>query len=421
LRPVALLNARTNTAGALAVIPAVPIAGTRRIVRAHRAAGGPLPVSRRRFVHALGAGSLGALLAPGAAARGLEARRGGEREAAPPGALVRLDSNENPNGPGRAALDAMAAALAGSHRYADDAVDALRTAVARAHGVERANVWVGAGSTDLLRAAVYAWTSPARPLVTAAPSFETPVAEAARTGAPVRAVPVHGDDLRLDLAAMAAAARDAGLVYVCNPNNPTATVHGRDAVADFVGRLRREAPGCVALVDEAYHEYVDDPRYASAVPLALEDPRVVVARTFSKVHGLAGARAGYAVGHADAIARLAPYVLDLGVSGAAAAGAAASLAAAAHVERERAANRAAREFTRRFFVDAGFAPAASEANFLMVDLRRDVRAFREACRADGVLIGRLFPPLARHARVTVGTMDEMRRATEVFRRVLAAS
>jgi len=386
-------------------------------------------VSRRRFVHALGAGSLGALLAPTAAARGLEARRDPDARAtatrgAPgaPGVLVRLDSNENPNGPGRAALDAMAAALAGTHRYAFGAAEALRDAVARAHGAQPANVWVGAGSTDVLRAAVHAWTGPARPLVTAAPSFETAAVEAARLGAPVRAVPVRGHDLRLDLAAMGVAAGgDAGLVYLCNPNNPTATVHARDAVADFVGRLRREAPGCTVLVDEAYHEYVDDPRYATAIPLALEDPRVVVARTFSKVHGLAGMRVGYAVGHADAIARLGPHMLDLGVNGVGAAAALASLGAAAHVERERALNREAREFTRRFFVDAGFAPSASEANFVMVDLRRDVKAFRDACRERDVAVGRLFPPLLTHARVTVGSLDEMRRATEVFRSVLRST
>lgn len=388
-----------------------------------------MSVSRRRFVHVLGAGSLGALLAPTASARGLEARHDAHEDAQVGDAsaravaqypLVRLDSNENPNGPGRAALDAMAAALAGAHRYAFNATAALRDAIARAHGVQPANVAVGAGSTDVLRGAVHAWASPVRPLVTAAPSFETAAVEAARLGAPVRAVPVRGD-LRLDLAAMGGAARDAGLVYLCNPNNPTATAHARDAVAGFVGRLRRESPGCAVLVDEAYHEYVDDPRYATAIPLALEDPRVIVARTFSKVHGLAGMRVGYAVGHADAIARLAPHMLEIGVNAAGAAAALASLGAAAHVEQERARNREAREFTRRFFVDAGFAPSASEANFVMVDLRRDVKAFREACRVRGVAVGRLFPPLLTHARVTVGSMDEMRRATDVFRSVLRSA
>ena len=188
---------------------------------------------------------------------------------------------------------------------------------------------------------------------------------------------------------------------------------------DFVARVHRVEPRCTVVVDEAYHEYVDDPRYASALPLALEDRRVVVARTFSKVHGLAGLRVGYAVGHADTIADLAPHALDIGVNGLGAAGALASLADTGRVAREQALNREAREHTRRFFVDAGFAPADAQANFLMVDLRRDAAAFRDACRAEGVLIGRLFPPLRTHARVSIGTMDEMRRATDVFRRLLA--
>jgi len=378
-------------------------------------------LSRRRFVHLLGAGGTGAMLAPAVAARGLEAAlAGGRRAPIDPAALVRLDSNENPNGPGPAARDALAVALGGVHRYPDDAVDALTAAVARANGVDAAHVCVGCGSTDVLRAAVYAYCGPTRALVTAAPTYEAPSADAERVGAAVRAVPVRGD-LRLDLAAMADAARGAGLVYLCNPNNPTATVHGRAAVSDFVARVLRDTPDCTILVDEAYHDYVDDPSYASAIGLALENPRVVVARTFSKVHGMAGLRVGYAIGTRPTIEAIARHTLSLGVNGPGAAAALASVGAADHVAHERALNRDARDFTRRFFVDAGYAPSASETNFVMVDIRRDAQAFRDACRAQGVAIGRLFPPLRTHARVTIGTMDEMQRATAVFRRVLGTA
>jgi histidinol-phosphate aminotransferase len=386
-----------------------------------------MPLSRRRFVHLLGAGTAASLAAPAAAAaasRGLEARfaaRGDDGGPGPDDDVIRLDSNENPNGPGRAALDALAGAAAGAHRYPFAAADALRAAVARLHGADAANVAVCCGSTDVLRACVQAFAGPGRALVTAAPTFETPAAEAALAGAPVTAVPVRAD-LRLDLDAMAAAAaRGAGLVYVCNPNNPTGTVHGRDAVRALVERVLREAPGCAVVVDEAYHEYVDDSAYATAVPLALAHPRVVVARTFSKVYGLAGARVGYAVARADTMQALAPRALDIGVNALGAAAALATLGDAAHLEGERARNRAAREYTRRFFADAGYAPAPSEANFLMVDLRRDAGPFRAACRAAGVRVGRPFPPLLTHARVTFGTMDEMRRATAVFRRALATA
>lgn len=385
-----------------------------------------MSVSRRRFVHLLGAGAAGSLLAPTASARGLESLGGGRAGAdGPPDAprradVIRLDSNENPNGPGRAALDALAAAVAGAHRYGFAGADALRAAIARSHGVAPASIALGCGSTDILRAVVQGSVSPSRGLVTAAPTFESPAREAERLGAPVRAVAVRGD-LRLDLAAMAAASRGAGLAYLCNPNNPTATVHARDAVEGFVAAVLRDTPDCTVLVDEAYHEYVDDPRYASAIPLALANPRVVVARTFSKVHGMAGLRVGYAIGHPDAMAAVDRHTLDIGVNALGAAAALGALGDPAHVERERSRNREARELTRRFFVDAGYAPAPAETNFLMVDLRRDARAFRDGCRAAGVLVGRAFPPLHTHARVTIGTMDEMRRATAVFRKVLTSA
>ena len=383
-------------------------------------------LSRRRFVQALGAGSAASLLAPAAVARGMEARFAAPDEGRPrprrgEPELIRLDSNENPDGPDRAALEAMTAALAMAHRYPDDAADALRAAVAHAHGVAIENVTLGAGSTDVLRAAVVAYVSPTRHLVTAAPSYEAAPREAKLLGAETRAVPVRGTDLKLDLLAMAEAARGAGLVYLCNPNNPTATVHGAAAVNDFIGRVLAHTPDCTILVDEAYHEYVDDPSYATAIPTALANPRVIVARTFSKVHGLAGMRVGYGVGHKDTIATIAPRTLDIGVNLLGAVAAKASLEAAGRVARERDRNREARDFTRRFFADAGFAPVPSDANFMMVDLHRDAKAFRMACKARGVLIGRVFPPLLTHARVTIGTMDEMQRATAVFKQVFASS
>jgi histidinol-phosphate aminotransferase len=331
-----------------------------------------------------------------------------------------LNSNENPTGPGPAARAALGSALVQAPLYPDAAADALRVAVARAHGVPTASVCLGCGSTDVLRAAVQAYATPGRPLVTASPSYESPVFEAERVGAAVRAVPL-GADLRLDLAAMATAAPGAGLVYVCNPNNPTATVHGREAVYGFVTRLRRQDDPPVVLVDEAYHDYVDDPGYDSVLPLAVETPGVIVARTFSKAHGLAGLRVGYAIGHPTTIEAITRHTLHIGVNGLGASAAMASLQAPGHVAAERARNRAAREYTLRFFRERGYTTSDAEANFLMVHLRRDVRAFREACRERGVLVGRPFPPLLSHARISIGTMAEMERAAAVFAGVLAAS
>jgi histidinol-phosphate aminotransferase len=220
---------------------------------------------------------------------------------------------------------------------------------------------------------------------------------------------------------MAAASSGAGLLYVCNPNNPTSTVQGAQPINDCVARVLRDTPTETILIDEAYHEYVDDPTYSTAVPLAMANPRVIVARTFSKVHGLAGLRVGYAIARPETIAVLRPWVLPVSVNQLGAAAALASIGVQARIDRERARNREAREFTRKVFADAGYPSVVSDANFIMVDVRRPSTRFAEGCKANGVLVGRPFPPLTNYARISIGTMDEMHQASDVFRRVLATA
>ena len=392
-------------------------------------------VSRRGFVKAAGAGGVGLLAAPLMGARGSEAARewalpGGEltpfasderaalRLAAPE--ALRLDSNENPNGPGAAALDAVRSMFTEAPRYPDLTSAAVLQAIAAHHRVPAENVLVGCGSGEILRMASYAFTTPKRALVTGAPSFEDPVRHSEMMGAPIRAVPVDAS-LRLDLDAMLAQVAGAGMVFLCNPNNPTGTVHGAAAVRDFIAEVHRRAPECVVMVDEAYHEYVDDPDYATAVPIALADPNVIVVRTFSKVYGMAGLRAGYVVGQPATLARMARHRLPNAINVLAAAAAVATLPDAEHLAREQRQNRDAREFTRKALAEMGFAAPPSSANFIMVPIGRDARVFRDACRQKGVLVGRPFPPLLTHARISIGTMDEMKRAVGVFRQVLAGA
>jgi histidinol-phosphate aminotransferase len=211
----------------------------------------------------------------------------------------------------------------------------------------------------------------------------------------------------------------AGLVFFCNPNNPTATVFGDADVRAFVARVRRASPATYILVDEAYHEYVEDPSYRTAVPLALADPNVVVSRTFSKVFGMAGLRVGYAIVHRDTARRLRPWRLGSGISVLALGAATAMVSDREHVALEQRRNRETKAFTRAFFEKAGYEVGPSEANFLMINLRRDMRPVRDACRTEGIAVGRPFPPLTSWLRVSIGTMDEMQKATEVFRKVLA--
>lgn len=398
-----------------------------------------MPLSRRSFVRTLGTGSAGMLALPWVAARGAEAGTGGLAATGGAGAPVpfdgdgdvagralapqalRLDSNENPYGPAPAVIEAVRAALGESKRYAYAPTAALRAALAKANGgLAEDQLMLGAGSAEVLRTAVLAFTSGTRPLVVAVPTYEAPARDAALFGHGVREVPVR-EDLSLDLERLAEAAVGAGLVFLCNPNNPTGIVHDRAAVEAFIARVHRESPETTVLVDEAYHEYVDDPRYGSCMAIAATDPRVVVTRTFSKVHGLAGLRVGWAAGTAPTIAAMRRFAVPLAVNGLGASAALAALAQpATHVERQRALNREARELTARWFRDRGYAVGPSETNFLVVDVRRDVKAFQAACRAEGVLVGRSFPRMATRARISIGTTDEMRRATEAFARALQA-
>jgi histidinol-phosphate aminotransferase len=399
-----------------------------------------MPVSRRSFVKVASVGGIGALTAPLIGARGSEALREGAegegirwaalspefgadsraalRRRAP--AAIRLDSNENPNGPGKTALDAIRAMFSEAPRYPDVPTVELTQAIATHFKVAPENVLIGCGSGEILRMASYAFTSPERALVTGAPSFEDPVRHSEMMRAPIRAIPVDAS-LRLDLSRMLDATAGAGLVFLCNPNNPTATVHGAAAVRDFITETNRRSPDTIIMVDEAYHEYVDDPTYATAMPIALANPRVVVVRTFSKVFGMAGLRAGYAIGQAETIAAMRKHRLPNSINVLAAGAAIATLSDAAHLERERKLNQAAREYTRQSLASMGFASPASHTNFVMVPIGRDSKVFREACAKQGILVGRPFPPLDTHARISIGTMDEMKRAMDVFRQVLTGA
>lgn len=378
---------------------------------------------RRLFTGGLGSSDEAGWIA----ARGREAWAAGDRDqqpGAPASRLIRISSNENPLGPGAHVVGAITDAFPQAARYPGNAVvheGALIAALAKRFDARAAQVTLGAGSGELLTNAVRAFTSPARPLVTAWPSFEAPRVTAEKIGTPVREVGFDAG-LKIDLAQMIAAAKGAGLVFFCNPNNPTATVHGKTAVADLVKAVRAASPDTVILVDEAYHDYVTDPSYESAMPLALSTPNVFVARTFSKAHGMAGLRAGYAVGDPAVIARLAAFKTPNAVGTLTLAASVASLANTAHIAAERARNTDVRAFTVKALADMGITGTDSQTNFLFADIKRPAAGFRDACRVAGVLVGRDFPPFEkRYCRISLGTMDEMQRAVAVFRTVLGGA
>jgi histidinol-phosphate aminotransferase len=396
-----------------------------------------MAVSRRDFLHPFGWAGTGAQVPRSAltgafiGARGLEALLAEAQQEArsappvvPPGvAEIRISSNENPLGPGQRALDAIVGKFpeAGRYPFNSTPLDSdLVAAIAKKFDTKPANVVLGAGSQEILKTAVRAFTSPAKALVAGSPTFENCTNIAKQLKHKVVEVKVDGS-FRLDVDAMIAAAKGAGLVYFNNPNNPTATVHPAKPVSDLVARIHRSSPNTAILIDEAYHDYVTDPSYQSAVPLALETPNVFVTRTFSKAYGMAGMRIGYAIGQVDTIKALARLKMPYNVSVLGVAAAIAALDDQRHIEQERARNTAAREFTLKALDDLGCRATDSQANFVFVEIHRPAKDFRDACAKSGVVVGRDFPPFEKtHARISIGTMDEMNKAVDVFRSVLRA-
>ena len=376
----------------------------------------------RRDVGRLMTAGVAALVLPGRAS-GSSTGRAERALGGAPGAPVafRLSSNENNYGLAPAAVAAirLKPVLGEACRYGGESAGQLTAALAKAHGVPPENIMLAAGSGEILRAVTLAFTGPGKALVSASPTFESPGRTAQGAKAEVRAIPVAPDGT-LDLPAMAAAAPGAGLAFVCNPNNPTGGINPEAAVTTFVKAFRGAAPEGYILVDEAYCDYVTDSSYASAIPITMTDPRVLVSRTFSKIHGMAGIRVGYVVGHPNALSAIRGKTSAGTLSSMSAAAALASFEDQEHLIRQRALNRDARAYTRKAFEGAGYQVLPSEGNFVMVDVRRESAVYQQMCREVGVTIARPFPPLTTYARITIGTMDEMRKAVPLMIPLLAA-
>jgi histidinol-phosphate aminotransferase len=388
-----------------------------------------MALTRRGFIQTAGIGAAGALTSSWIGARGREHSVWSAFEptlhAVEPGQIV-LASNENPLGPGRVVLNAVQAAFGEGGRkpgrYSGSSRD-LIDAIAKKQKVKPENVVLGCGSTQILRSATHLFTAKDKPLVGTIPTYEECAGYAEMMGHPVRPVALDAE-FKLDLDKLADAARGAGLVFYCNPNNPTATYVGARATRDFIARVNRESPDTTILIDEAYFDYVTDPDHDTHIPVAVENPRVLVARTFSKAYGMAGLRMGYAVGHPETIKKMADWDGGSGTSSlnvlALHAGIAAIQQDESFTANERARNKDVRDFTMKWFADRGMKPTDAQANFMFVNIGRPAKEFRDACRPKGVLVARDFPPFEKtHCRLSFGTMDEMKKAVSVFEQVLA--
>jgi len=383
-------------------------------------------LSRRDFARIIGIGGIGGIgmgigaLAPRAAtgeSAGKPQPAVPEKEATGRSVRqpVRLNANENPLGPCPRAVVAMGAALAQACRYPFESGRELSEQIAALHGVGPDEVLLGNGSSEILELAVAASCSASRPLVAAEPTFEAVLLHAKAAGDKSLLVPLASDHGH-DLPRMLAAASAPGLVYVCNPNNPTATLTPKAAVRELLRRAPRQT---TVLVDEAYCHYVESDDYESAIPLVREHPNLVVTRTFSKVYGMAGIRLGYAIASAQTIEQLHRYQAFNDLNAVALAGARESLKDDEHVARCRRENRTVRSAALADLAALGYRALPSQANFFLVDLRRPAPPVIRALRDLGVAVGRPFPSVPNHLRVTVGTGEEMRAFGAAFRKVMA--
>lgn len=371
-------------------------------------------ISRRRFAQLLGAGTAAALARPA-----LSVAREAAKSAPTATTLVRLSSNENPYGPSAKALQAVTEAFDLACRYPDDRADVLVEALAKHNGVDAKQILLGAGSGEILKICTTAFTGPVAEgrggtCVVADPTFE-PVANIARErGADVVKVPLtstYAHDLEKMLGAL-----KGGMAYVCNPNNPTASISPKAHIREFIEKAPQDT---MILVDEAYHHYVESTDYETVVPLIKDHPNLLVARTFSKVYGMAGMRCGYCIAQPEVIARLRPLQLNDGVNITALVAATTSLADSEQVANGRRMNKEARAFTLTELERMGYASIPSEANFIMFDIKRPVVPVIQAMRQRNVHVGRLFPALPNHMRLTIGKKQEMEAFVAAFRAVMA--
>lgn len=322
---------------------------------------------------------------------------------APADKAIRLTSNENPYGPSPLARKAMADAVITSNRYPWDMATALRGEIGKRYGMSADHVLLGAGSTEILGiVGMYAALSKGN-VVTSETTFQTCTRMAERSGLQIARAPMTAGK-KFDLAAMSSMLNnETRLVYICNPNNPTGTLLPSATVKSFAEEVSRKY---LVLMDEAYLEYCDEPSLASMV---LNNKNIIVAKTFSKIHGLAGARIGYALAHPETIDKLANYQpwRNGNNSAVSLAAAMASLKDEDFIRQCKMYNRAANDYTAKELSSLGLDPIPSSTNFIYYSLANYKGDWAKEMSARNVLApGNI--DRGNWARITIGTMEEMR-------------
>lgn len=367
-----------------------------------------ISIPRRKFAQLLGAGAAAAFVRPA-----FSFAKQPEHIAAN-ASVVRLSANENPYGPSPRAHEAMNGAFDLCCRYPDKHNDVLIEKLAKLNNVDRDQILLGDGSSEILKLCAETFTGKERgPLVAADPTFEAILEQASINGAEVVKVPLTSTFAH-DLPKMRAAAK-GGLIYVCNPNNPTASITPKNDLREFIANTQRPT---TILVDEAYFHYADNPDYDSVIPLVKDYPNLIVSRTFSKIYGMAGLRCGYCVAQKDTIERMHPHQMWDSVNIMALAAASASLDDPNQVPNGQRLNSEMKAFVVGELDKMGYKTIPSQANFMMFDCKRPVVPLIQALKDRNVEVGRLFPAMPNYMRLTIGKKSEMESFLSAFRHVM---
>ncbi len=316
-----------------------------------------------------------------------------------PADAVKINANENPLGPCPEAADAIHSIIKNGGRYMYEETSKLVKVLAPQEGLKPGYVLPFAGSSDPLHRVVLAYTSPTKSFVAADPGYEAGFRAAEFVGAKSHKVPLtktYAHDVR----AMAAADPNAGVFYICNPNNPTGTLTPR---ADIEWLVANKPKGSIVLLDEAYIHFTDA---QPGSDLVAADKDVIILRTFSKLYGMAGLRAGAAFGRPDLLAKIQGYAAGaLPITGMV--GASTSLQVKTLVPTRKKNMRAIREDTFNFLAKNNISFVPSDSNCFMLDTKRNARDYMKAMQAQKVYVGRVWPVWPTYSRITVGTADDM--------------
>ncbi len=332
------------------------------------------------------------------------------RKPAPKDAIM-IDSNENPLGPSQAARDAIAAIIPLGGRYLFDLTDDLRHSFAATEGLSPEHVHIFPGSSPGLTFTVVAFTSPQRSYVTADPGYEAGMHSANAVEARVVKVPLTKTYAH-DVKAMIAAAPDAGMFYICNPNNPTGTLTPH---SDIEYLVENKPKGSIVMVDEAYIHFCDAP---SALEFVKAGKDVVVLRTFSKAYGMAGLRCGFAIARPDLLDKIVNRAGWNALPITAITAASASLKDTGLVPERKRINANIRRETFQWLDRNGYSYTPSESNCFLLDTKRSGKEVIDAMAQQKVFIGRIWPVMPSWVRITVGTHDEMQQFQMAFQNVM---